>query len=121
MKGYAAILLFVGLVLAGCERGAERAAGREAERELGAGLEAELVAERLGDEDAAELVEGDGHGGAGGWRIGNVWPGSAKGFECPSLGASTEKLGHLKRALAWLDGIPRSGTRVSHFVRLVLA
>ncbi len=28
---------------------------------------------------------------------------------------------NLKRALAWLDGVPRSGTRVSHFARLAVA
>ena len=28
---------------------------------------------------------------------------------------------NLKRALAWFDGAPRSGTRVSHFARLAVA
>ena len=28
---------------------------------------------------------------------------------------------NLKRAVAWLDGVPRSGTRVSHFARLAVA
>ena len=34
----------------------------DVERELSARHEAELFAERLRDEDAAELVQGDGHG-----------------------------------------------------------
>ena len=28
---------------------------------------------------------------------------------------------NLKRVVAWLDGVPRSGTRVSHFARLAVA